>query len=76
MSCRAVTTRLSIPGHRRTQKLRFYCNRRERRDGGDHPDNVVGNDIFSDEDLLDLFELKIGGWFSFFTGDNKYSKES
>ena len=37
--------------------------------------NVVGNDIFSDEDLLDLFELKIGGWFSFFTSDNKYSKE-
>ena len=27
--------------------------------------NVVGNNIFSDEDLLDLFELKTGGWFSF-----------
>ena len=37
--------------------------------------NVVGNEIFSDEDLLDLFELKTGGWFSFFTSDNKYSKE-
>jgi outer membrane protein insertion porin family len=37
--------------------------------------NVVGNTIFSDEDLLDLFELKTGGWFSFFTSDNKYSKE-
>ena len=37
--------------------------------------NVVGNNIFSDEDLLDLFELKTGGWFSFFTSDNKYSKE-
>ena len=37
--------------------------------------NVVGNTIFSDEDLIDLFELKTGGWFSFFTSDNKYSKE-
>ena len=37
--------------------------------------NVVGNSIFSDDDLIDLFELKMGGWFSFFTSDNKYSKE-
>ncbi len=37
--------------------------------------NVVGNTIFSDEDLIDLFELKTGGWLSFFTSDNKYSKE-
>ena len=37
--------------------------------------NVVGNSIFSDDDLIDLFELKTGGWFSFFTSDNKYSKE-
>ena len=37
--------------------------------------NVVGNTIFSDEDLIDLFELKTGGWFSFFTSDDKYSKE-
>ena len=37
--------------------------------------NVVGNAVFSDEDLLDLFELKTGGWFSFFTSDDKYSKE-
>jgi len=37
--------------------------------------NVVGNTIFSDEDLIDLFELKTGGWFSFFSSDNKYSKE-
>ncbi len=37
--------------------------------------NVVGNAVFSDEDLIDLFELKTGGWFSFFTSDDKYSKE-
>jgi len=37
--------------------------------------NVVGNDIFSDEDLTDLFELKTTGWFSFFTSNDKYSRE-
>jgi len=37
--------------------------------------NVVGNQIFSDEDLKDMFELKTTGWFSFFSSDDKYSKE-
>ena len=37
--------------------------------------NVVGNSMLSDDDLIDLFELKTEGWFSFFTSDNKYSKE-
>ena len=37
--------------------------------------NVVGNTIFEDEDLLDQFELKTTGWFSFFKSDDKYSKE-
>jgi outer membrane protein insertion porin family len=37
--------------------------------------NVVGNGVFTDEDLIDLFELKTGGWLSFFTSDDKYSKE-
>ena len=38
--------------------------------------NVVGNEVFSDEDLLKAFELQeTGGWFSFFQSDNKYSKE-
>lgn len=37
--------------------------------------NVVGNRIFSDEDLTDIFELKTTGWFSFFTNDDKYSRE-
>tara|TARA_R110002110_G_scaffold133783_1_gene316420 strand:+ start:15397 stop:17982 length:2586 start_codon:yes stop_codon:yes gene_type:complete len=37
--------------------------------------NIVGNEIFDDEELTDLFELKTTGWFSFFTNDDKYSRE-
>ncbi len=37
--------------------------------------NVVGNKIYSDEELTDIFELKTTGWLSFFTNDDKYSRE-
>ncbi|WP_407946825.1 outer membrane protein assembly factor BamA [Parahaliea maris] len=37
--------------------------------------NVVGNEVFDDEELTDLFELKTTGWLSFFTNDDKYSRE-
>jgi outer membrane protein insertion porin family len=37
--------------------------------------NVVGNEIYTDEDLGEEFELKTTGWLSFFTNDDKYSKE-
>lgn len=37
--------------------------------------NIVGNDVFDDEELRDLFELQTTGLFSFFTNDDKYSKE-
>jgi len=37
--------------------------------------NVVGNNVFDDEELADLFELQTTGWFSFFTNDDKYSRE-
>tara|TARA_Y100001970_G_scaffold290274_1_gene423467 strand:- start:123427 stop:125847 length:2421 start_codon:yes stop_codon:yes gene_type:complete len=37
--------------------------------------NVVGNNSFLDEEVLKDFELKTGGWLSFFTNDNRYSKE-
>ena len=37
--------------------------------------NIVGNTSFSDEEILNGFELKTGGWFSFFTNDNRYSRE-
>jgi outer membrane protein insertion porin family len=37
--------------------------------------NVVGNEIFTDEELSDEFALQTTGWLSFFTNDDKYSKE-
>ncbi|SDF27013.1 outer membrane protein assembly factor BamA [Phytopseudomonas seleniipraecipitans] len=37
--------------------------------------NVVGNNVFSDEDLGDLFELKTSNWLSFFKNDDKYARE-
>jgi outer membrane protein insertion porin family len=37
--------------------------------------NVVGNEIFDDEELTDLFELKTTGLLSFFRNDDKYSRE-
>lgn len=37
--------------------------------------NIVGNQVFTDQDLLNQFELTTGGWFSFFTDDNQYAKE-
>ena len=37
--------------------------------------NIIGNNSFTDEDILKDFELKTGGWFSFFTNDNRYSRE-
>jgi outer membrane protein insertion porin family len=36
---------------------------------------IIGNSIFSTEDILNSFELKKGGWFSFLNSNNKYSKE-
>lgn len=37
--------------------------------------NIVGNDIFDDEELTNIFELQTTGWFSFFTNDDKYARE-
>ena len=37
--------------------------------------NIVGNDAFSDEELIDLFELKSTGLFSWISGNDKYSRE-
>jgi outer membrane protein insertion porin family len=37
--------------------------------------NVVGNEIYDDEALGDLFSLKTTGWLSFFKNDDKYSRE-
>ena len=37
--------------------------------------NVVGNEVFTDEEIAELFELQTTGWLSFFSNDDKYSKE-
>ncbi|MFB1011204.1 MAG: outer membrane protein assembly factor BamA, partial [Thiopseudomonas sp.] len=37
--------------------------------------NIVGNTVFSNQELIDLFELKKKHFTSFFKGDDKYSRE-
>lgn len=38
--------------------------------------NIVGNEAFSDEELLDLFELRETHFISFITSDDRYSREA
>lgn len=37
--------------------------------------NIVGNTIYNNENLTDLFELRTKGWLSWFRKDNQYSRE-
>jgi len=37
--------------------------------------NIVGNEVFEDEELLDLFTLRRPGLFTFFTKRDQYSRE-
>ena len=37
--------------------------------------NIVGNTVFDDETLLEQFELKPAGFFSFFSSSDKYARE-
>lgn len=37
--------------------------------------NIVGNSVFDDETLIDLLELRLPGWLSFYTKDDQYSRE-
>ncbi|MGR8918503.1 MAG: outer membrane protein assembly factor BamA [Gammaproteobacteria bacterium] len=37
--------------------------------------NIVGNNAFSDEEILDLFDLTTPNWISWFTKDDQYSKQ-
>ena len=37
--------------------------------------NVVGNEVFDDDDLVDLFSLKTSSWYSVFTKSDQYSKQ-
>ena len=37
--------------------------------------NIIGNEVFSDSDLMAGFELQEGKWYSFLSNKHKYSKE-
>ncbi len=37
--------------------------------------NFVGNELFDDEKLRDLFELKLPGFWSFYSNDDRYARE-
>ena len=37
--------------------------------------NIIGNEIYTNEDLIDGFELSEGSFFSFLSNDNQYSRE-
>lgn len=37
--------------------------------------NIVGNKVYDDETLLDLLELRLPSLFSFYTKDDRYSRE-
>ena len=37
--------------------------------------NLIGATAFKEKELLDQFELSTGGWFSWFTKDDQYSKQ-
>jgi len=37
--------------------------------------NIIGNESFSDEELLDLFELGTSSWWNSITGADKYARE-
>lgn len=37
--------------------------------------NIVGNEVFSDDELLNLFELTTTGWLSWITSDDRYARE-
>src|SRR6185295_18864781 len=38
--------------------------------------NVVGNDAFTDKQVLDDFELQTPGWLSWYKQNDRYSRES
>ena len=37
--------------------------------------SIIGNETFSDDELLDSFELSEGSFFSFLSSNNQYSRE-
>ena len=37
--------------------------------------NIIGNNLFTDEELMTGFELQEGKWYTFLSNKDKYSKE-
>ncbi len=37
--------------------------------------NIVGNKTFVDDELMDDFQSRVGGWFALFTKENQYSRQ-
>ncbi|MDH5434045.1 MAG: outer membrane protein assembly factor BamA, partial [Gammaproteobacteria bacterium] len=37
--------------------------------------SIVGNTLFEEEELLEQFELMVGGWLAVFTSEDQYSRE-
>ena len=37
--------------------------------------NIVGNKSFPDDELMDDFESRVGGWLAFFTKEDQYSRQ-
>ena len=37
--------------------------------------NIVGNEVFSDDELMKLFELTTTGWLSWLKSDDRYARE-
>ena len=36
---------------------------------------IIGNQIYSDEEVIDSFKLTTGNWLSWFKKDNQYSRQ-
>ncbi len=65
------TEAVPLPRNRVALKIKIYEGKPARiRDI-----NIVGNTLFSDEELLQVFELKPSHLWSFIKGDDKYARE-
>ena len=65
------TTVENLPRNRVSIKVEVY----EGNVSGIRHINIVGNKVFDDEALIELLELKLPGWLSFYTKDDQYSRE-
>ena len=59
---------------KKQNRYKYYCRRRKH--AKIKKINIIGNEIFTDEELLDSFELSEGSFFSFLSNNNQYSRES